>query len=97
MTRKRGKLSNEEMNYIRQNCFDLPLEEIANNLNRTVAPVKKFIDKENLKARDLTDDEHLLSTLRTKYYYHEIKKQFSDAEIIFFEHNWIDLYKRNRS
>ncbi len=94
MTRKRGKLSNEEMNYIRQNCFDLPLEEIANKLNRTVAPVKKFIDKENLKARDLTDDEHLLSTLRTKYYYHEINKQFSDAEIIFFEHNWIDLFKQ---
>lgn len=94
LTRKRGKLSNEEMNYIRQNCFDLPLEEIANNLNRTVSPVKKFIDKENLKARDLTDDEHLLSTLRTKYYFHELKRQFSDAEIIFFEHNWIDFYKQ---
>ena len=94
LTRKRGKLSNEEMNYIRQNCFDLPLEEIANNLNRTVTPVKKFIDKENLKARDLTDDEHLLSTLRTKYYFHELKRQFSDAEIIFFEHNWIDFYKQ---
>ncbi len=65
MSRKRGKLSNKEMDYIRQNCFDLPLDEIANNLNRTIDPIKKFIDKENLKARDLTDDEHLLSTLRT--------------------------------
>lgn len=94
MSRKRGKLSTKEMNYIRQNCFDLSLEEIANNLNRTVEPVKKFIDKENLKARDLTDQEHLLSTLRTRYYYHELKKQMSDSEIIFFEHNWVDFYKQ---
>lgn len=94
MTRKRGKLSNQEMNYIRQNCFDLSLEEIAQTLNRTIGPIKKFIDKENLKARDLTDQEHLLSTLRTRYYYHELRKQMSDAEIIFFEHNWIDFYKQ---
>jgi hypothetical protein len=94
MSRKRGKLSNQEMNYIRQNCFDLALDEIANNLNRTIDPIKKFIDKENLKARDLTDDEHLLSTLRTRYYYLELKKQMDDAEIIFFEHNWIDFFKQ---
>ena len=91
---KRGKLSNIEMNYIRQNCFDLSIEEIAEKLGRTEAPVRKFIDKENLKARDLTDAEHLLSTLRTKFYYKEFKKQFSDAEIIFFEHNWIDFFRQ---
>ena len=54
--RKRGKLSNSEMDYIRQNCFDLSIEEIASVLNRTVGPVNKFIDKENLKARNMTDD-----------------------------------------
>jgi len=94
LSRKRGKLSNKEMDYIRQNCFDISLEEIANNLNRTIEPIKKFIDKENLKARDLTDDEHLLSTLRGRYYYQELKKQLTDAEIIFFEHQWIDFFKQ---
>jgi len=92
--RKRGKLSNSEMDYIRQNCFDLSIEEIASVLNRTVGPVKKFIDKENLKARNMTDDEHLLVHLRGRYYYHELKKQFSDGEIIFFEHQWIDYFKQ---
>ena len=57
MPRKRGKLSNGEMNYIRQNCFDLSVEEIARHLNRTSVPIQKFIDKENLKARNMTDDE----------------------------------------
>ncbi len=94
MTRKRGKLSKGEMDYIRQNCFDLSLDEIADNIERTVETVKKFIDKENLKARNMTDDEHLLVHLRGRYYYHELKKQFSDGEIIFFEHQWIDYFKQ---
>lgn len=94
MSRKRGQLSTEEMNYIEQNCFDLSLEEIAEKLNRTVEPIKKFIDKKNLKARDLTDYEHLLSTLRTRYYYHKLKKQMTDDEIIYFEHQWIDFFKQ---
>ena len=32
MSKKRGKLSNGEMDYIRQNCFDLSIEEIAEKL-----------------------------------------------------------------
>ena len=94
MTRKRGKLSNGEMNYIRQNCFDLSVEEIAGHLNRTAVPIQKFIDKENLKARNMTDDEHLLVHLRGRYYYFELKKQMNDPEIIFFEHQWIDYFKQ---
>ena len=94
MTRKRGKLSKGEMNYIRQNCFDLSTEEIARHLNRTPAPIQKFIDKENLKARNMTDDEHLLVHLRGRYYYNELKKQMSGPEIIFFEHQWIDYFKQ---
>ena len=94
MTRKRGKLSVDEMDFIRQNCFDLSIEEIANNLNRTTAPVQKFIDKENLKMRNMTDDEHLLVELRGRYYYQELRKQFNDAELIFFEHQWIDNFRQ---
>ena len=94
LTRKRGKLSNGEMNYIRQNCFDLSAEEIARHLNRTSVPIQKFIDKENLKARNMTDDEHLLVHLRGRYYYKELKKQMNGPEIIFFEHQWIDYFKQ---
>ncbi len=94
MTRKRGKLSADEMRYIRQNCFDLPIEEIAETLNRTSAPIQKFIDKENLKMRNMTDDEHLLVNLRGRYYFKELQKQFSDAEIIFFEHQWVDYFRQ---
>ena len=94
MARKRGKLSLQEMEYIKQNCFDLSLEDIAQHLNRTIEPIRKFIDKQNLKARDLTDAEHLLSTLRVRYYYQELKKQLTDGELTFFEHSWIDYWKQ---
>ena len=60
MTKKRGKLSVDEMNFIRQNCFNISIPEIAETLNRTITPVQKFIDKENLKMRNMSDDEHLL-------------------------------------
>ena len=94
MARKRGALSTPEMNFIKQNCFDLSIEEIAKKLGRTERPIKKFIEKENLKARGLSDAEHLLATLRAKFYYQEFKKQFSDEEIVFFENNWIDFFKQ---
>ena len=94
MERKRGKLSNQEMAFIRQNCFNLPLEEIAEILNRTVKPIQKFVDKENLKMRNMTDDEHLLVQLRDRYYYKELQKQFTDAELIFFEHQNIDYFRQ---
>ena len=94
MSRKRGKLSVEEMNFIRQNCFNISIAEIAETLNRTSAPVQKFIDKENLKLRNMSDDEHLLVGLRDRYYYKELKKQFGDPELIFFEHQWIDYFKQ---
>ena len=68
MTRKRGKLSLDEMKYIRENCFDLSIEEIADNLNRTEEPVRRYIDEQNLKARDLDDSAHLLNEMRSRYY-----------------------------
>ena len=94
MTKKRGKLSIDEMNFIRQNCFNISIEEIAETLNRTITPVQKFIDKENLKMRNMSDDEHLLVGLRDRYYYKELRKQFGDPELIFFEHQWIDYFKQ---
>ena len=94
MTRKRGKLSNSEMNFIRQNCLDMPIEDIAKQINRTTEPVQKFIDKENLKMRNMTDNEHLLVQLRGRYYYKELRKQFTDGELIFFDHQWIDYFNQ---
>ena len=42
----------------------------------------------------MSDDEHLLVGLRGRYYFKELRKQFSDPELIFFEHQWIDYFKQ---
>ena len=94
MSRKRGKLSNEEMKFIRENCLELSLDEMAIELNRTTEPIRKYIEKQNIKARDLTDHEHLLATLRARYYYAELQKQIDEGELIFFEHQWIDYFRQ---
>ena len=44
--------------------------------------------------RNMTDDEHLLVQLRDRYYYKELQKQFTDAELIFFEHQHIDYFRQ---
>ena len=64
----------------------MPIEDIAKQINRTVGPVQKFIDKENLKMRDMTDSEHLLVQLRDRYYYKELNKQFTDALCTMLNH-----------
>lgn len=92
--RKRGKLSLEEMKYIRENCFDMSIAEIAEAINRNEDPVRRYIDEQNLKARDLDDQAHLLNNLRNRYYYGELKKQMSDSELIFVEHQWIDYFRQ---
>lgn len=94
MSRKRGKLSLEEMRFIRENCFNLSLEEIAQELNRTIDPIRRYIDEQNLKARDLDDQAHLLNELRNRYYYGELRKQLTDGELIYAEHQWIDYFKQ---
>lgn len=72
----------------------MSIEEIAERINRTPDPVRRFIDKENLKARDLSDAEHLLMELRGRYYYKELSKQFAEAELIYFEHQWTDYFSQ---
>ena len=45
----------------------------------------------------MSDDEHLLVGRYEdydRYYYKELRKQFSDPELIFFEHQWIDYFKQ---
>jgi len=90
--KKRGALSTQEMQYIDQNCFDLSVDEICAALNRNPPPIHKYIEKQNLKARDLTDHEHLLATLRSRFYFKTVQEQVSDAETEFFEHHWIDFF-----
>ena len=99
--RKRGKLSIDEENYIRENVSDLSIEQIAEAINRTVKPVERYIIENNLGVSTLTEQANhntLLIKLHSKTFWPEIERQFDETtgELEYFESTWIGLVKQFR-
>ena len=99
--RKRGKLSIDEENYIRENVSDLTIEQIAEAINRTVKPVERYIIENNLGVSTLTEQANnntLLIKLHSKTFWPEIERQFDETtgELEYFESTWIGLVKQFR-
>jgi len=99
--RKRGKLSIDEENYIRENVSDLSIEQIAEAINRTVKPVERYIIENNLGVSTLTEQANnntLLIKLHSKTFWQEIERQFDETtgELEYFENTWIGLVKQFR-
>lgn len=98
--KKRGQLSLEEEEFIRDNYGILSVKDIAEELNRSTAPIQKFIDKNNVFANseDAKDYEILKQKLHGKSFWNEITHQFdeSSGELTYFESTWINLIKQFR-
>jgi hypothetical protein len=98
--KKRGQLSLEEEKFIRDNLQTLTVETIAEQLNRNVAPIKRYISEtKNLLSGDqAAEDDLLKQKLYGKTFWHEIKKQFDEesGELEYFENVWINLLKQFR-
>lgn len=94
--RKRtGRLSKEEWAYIDANKDKMTLREIAVALNHTVDPIRRYLENKKLtEFRIEGDDERLLKLLHSKYYWPEVKQQFSEHELRYFEHRWVELVKQ---
>lgn len=100
MPKKRGQLALDEEKYIKDNINSLSIEEIANNLNRTVAPISRYIEEQSLMMSDSekNDNDHLKYKLRSKTFWNEIKRQFDEdtGELQYFEDTWVGLIKQFR-
>lgn len=98
--KKRGQLSLEEEKYIRENIQTLTTEQIAENLNRNVAPIKRYISesKNLLPSSQAAEDDLLKQKLYGKTFWQEIKKQFDEesGELEYFENVWINLIRQFR-
>jgi hypothetical protein len=98
--KKRGQLSLEEEKFIRENLQKLSVENIAEQLNRNVAPIKRYISesKNLLSDSQAAEDDLLKQKLYGKTFWHEIKKQFDEesGELEYFENIWINLIKQFR-
>ena len=59
--KKRGQLSLEEEKYIRDNIQSYTAEQIAENLNRNPAPIKRYIsESKNLLSSSQAAEDELL-------------------------------------
>jgi len=100
MNKKRGQLSLDEEKYIRDNVNSLSIEQISDALNRSTAPVKRYIEEQKLFAspEEKKDDETLRYKLRSKTFWEEIVRQFDETtgELKYFEDTWIGLIKQFR-
>jgi len=98
--KKRGQLSLDEEKFIRENIQSLTIEQIAHNLNRNPAPIKRYISESNLyqNSDQQKEDELLKQKLYSKSFWSEIKKQFDDesGELEYFENVWVNLIKQFR-
>ena len=99
MSKKRGQLSLDEEKFIRDNFSSLSIDEIASSLNRSVQPIKKYIEEQKLyAANELKDNEILRQKLHCKTFWNEIERQFDkeSGELEYFENTWIGLIKQFR-
>lgn len=100
MTRKRGALSTEEENYIKDNIEKIPITDIAIALNRTKKTIEKFCSKKNLTYSGMSEETYdhtlLRARLEERPYWKEVKKQFNDEELEYFTITWIEIMKQFR-
>jgi hypothetical protein len=98
--KKRGQLSLDEEAFITQNFHSLSIEQIADQLNRSTAPVKRFALENNLYSSPDENNEKdtIRQKLRSKSFWQEITKQFDNesGELDYFEEIWINLIKQFR-
>jgi len=93
--KKRGVLSIEECNYIKENADKISIAQIARDLNRRKDPIEKYV-KMNHLVEGLVDDEeeqriNLRTMLQTKDYWLEVRKQFNKEELEYFTTAWCSL------
>ena len=99
MAKKRGQLSLDEEKFIRDNVELLSLEQIADALNRTTYPIKRYIDENKLYAiNEQGENELLKRKLHSKTFWDEIVRQFDEdtGELEYFENTWVSLIKQFR-
>lgn len=90
--KKRGKLSLEEMAIIKDGAGNLPVEEIAESINRNIEPVIRYMQENGLMEKYQTEQEVLHAQIRTKLleekFWGYTKQNLLPHEVEFFINAW---------
>lgn len=95
---KRGRLSNDEMAYIRANAYARPLEDIVAALNRSPEVVSKFIKDHVPPPKAVTPAEveqaervTIRQDLKNSEAWKALKDEFFPEELTFFEEQYLKM------
>ncbi|MBY0525584.1 MAG: hypothetical protein K2R98_19420 [Gemmataceae bacterium] len=95
---KRGRLSNDESNYIRINARKLTVDEIAANLDRTPLTVRDFIEKNvppDTTGMTMPKAEAIKVTvrqeLRHSMAWKSLNDEFTNEELEYFEERYVTM------
>jgi uncharacterized protein Smg (DUF494 family) len=98
--KKRGQLSLDEEKFIRENYANLSIQQIADSLNRNIAPIQRYVNENNIisSEEEQRDTDTLKRKLHTKTFWPEIVRQFDSdtGELEYFEDTWVGLIKQFR-
>tara|TARA_R100000664_G_scaffold8047_1_gene13417 strand:+ start:4399 stop:5193 length:795 start_codon:yes stop_codon:yes gene_type:complete len=93
---KRGRLSVDDINFIEQNCEALSPEAIAEQLDRHVSSIVNWIEKNVGFSANQKKEVAANQELRSKPYWRELEKQFSEEELEMFQFHFKKMWAQFR-
>lgn len=93
---KKGRFSKEEMNFIEQSMAAsvLSIDEIASNLDRDPSSVKDWVERNIGFSSKQKKEAAVANELKTRPYYRELKRQFSEEELEMFEFHFKKMWSQ---
>jgi predicted transcriptional regulator len=92
MAKKTGRITNLDLQYIKDNAFQKNYKQIAEELGRDPVTIRDYIEKElNVKTTLATGARPVLSrhsNIREEEFWPTIQKQFAEDELNMFEYYW---------
>ena len=90
---KKGRFSREEQRFIEQHCETMPIDKIAENLDRDASSIKNFI-KTKL-GKGISKEAKVLQIaeydLKSRPYWKDLSAQFNSEELEMFLFHWTEM------
>jgi hypothetical protein len=91
---KKGRFSNEEMQFIEQNCEVLSPDAIAVELDRDPDSIRDWIAKKVGFSASQKKEAAVANELKSKPYYKELSYQFAPEELEMFEFHFKKMWSQ---
>jgi hypothetical protein len=83
---KRGRLSKEEIRFIKAHIDDVTIEDLAKQLDRDIESIDSFV-KRKLK-KNISLEEEIAFSLEDRPYWKDLQSQFTIDELELFQYHW---------